>query len=369
MSSKKKLCITTGIFPPDKGGPAQFSSAFSSWLSHQGVESTVLSLTDQDSRQLEKELVKIDLISRKIPIPARMVLSALHILKLSRSHTFLINGLFLETFIASIFKRIEYFAKVPGDIVWERARNGGLTELNIDEFQKREPRRLALMRWTFTKSLKGARKIIAPSAHLKNLIISWGVNPSKIVVIPNSVDTEAFRPNPDSKKTYDFITVCRLVPWKGLVEVIETCSRNNLSLLVVGSGPQEAELRALSIKLNAKVEFAGEIPQSQLPEYLNQAKFFVLNSSYEGSPHSLIEAMSCGLPVIARENTGTSELVSSGKNGLLVGKSRTIEDAFKLVLGNKIDAKSLGKAAREEILYSYSRNKIFTEISNVVGAL
>ncbi|MBU3715737.1 MAG: glycosyltransferase family 4 protein [Candidatus Nanopelagicaceae bacterium] len=368
MSSKKKLCIATGIFPPDKGGPAQFSSAFSSWLSRQGVESTVLSLTDQNSRQLEDGLVKVDLISRKISTPARMALSAFHILKLSSTHKFLINGLFLEALIASIFKRIEYTAKVPGDIVWERARNKGLTELDIDEFQKSEPRRLALMRWAFTKSLKGAKKIIAPSTHLKNLIIAWGVDPSRIVVIPNSVDTDTFRPNPDSKKMYDFITVCRLVPWKGLVEVIETCSRNNLSLLIVGSGPQEAELRALSNKLNAKVEFAGEVPQSRLPEYLNQARFFVLNSSYEGSPHSLIEAMSCALPVIARENTGTSELVSSGKNGLLVGKSRSLEDAFKLVLGNEIDAKSLSKAAREEILNYYSRDKIFGEIVDLVGA-
>ena len=367
MSSKKKLCIATGIFPPDKGGPAQFSSTFSSWLSLQGVESTVLSLTDGKSCKKVDGLLRIELISRKIPAPVRIIVSAFRILRLSTSNRFLINGLFLEVFIASIFRRIDYVAKVPGDIVWERARNRGLTKLDIDEFQRHEPKRLGLMRWAFTKSLKRAKKIIAPSLHSKNLMISWGIDPEQILVIPNSVDTDAFQPTPNIKKSYDFVTVCRLVPWKGLTEIVESCSKHNLSLLVVGSGPQEVELRALVKKLRARVEFAGEIPQSRLPEYLGQARFFILNSSYEGSPHALIEAMSCGMPVIARENTGTSELVSSGRNGLLVGKSRSLEDAFELLLRDEIDAKSLGKAAREDVLNSYSRNRIFAEIRNLVG--
>jgi glycosyltransferase involved in cell wall biosynthesis len=136
----------------------------------------------------------------------------------------------------------------------------------------------------------------------------------------------------------------------------------------VGSGPQESELRDFSQRLKARVEFAGEVSQSQLPKYLNQAHFFVLNSSYEGSPHALIEAMSCGLPIISRENTGTSELVSSGKNGLLVSKSRSLEDAFQLILRNEIDTQALGTAAREEILKLYSRDKIFAEIRDLVGA-
>ena len=328
----------------------------------------MLSLTDNASRQLVDGLVEFNLISRKIPTPARMILSALQIIRLSSSHKFLTNGLFLETLMASIFKRIDYVAKVPGDIVWERARNSGLTTLDIDAFQGSEPRRLMLMRWAFTKSLKRAKKIIAPSSHLKNLMISWGIDPAGISVIPNSVDADVFRPDPSSQTNFDCITVCRLVPWKGLAELIETCSKNNLSLLIVGSGPQESELRDLSHRLHARVEFAGEVSQSQLPKYLNQARFFVLNSSYEGSPHALIEAMSCGLPIISRENTGTSELVSSGKNGLLVGKSRSLEDAFQLILRNEIDTQSLGRAAREDILNLYSQNKIFAEIRDLVGA-
>lgn len=367
MSSKTKLCITTGIFPPDKGGPAQFSSSFSSWLSHRGVASSVLSLTDSRSHQLVDGLTKIDLVSRKIPTPVRILVTAFKMVKLSKNHKFLVNGLFLETFIASFLGRLEYVAKVPGDIVWERARNKGLTKLDIDEFQGIQPRRLNVMRWAFSRSLQRATKVIAPSSHLKQLIISWGVDPTRIIVIPNSVDTELFSLPINPTKHFDFVTVSRLVPWKGVDEVIQVCSARNSSLLVVGSGPQEVELKELSKSLGADVKFAGEVPQAQLPEYLAQARFFVLNSSYEGSPHSLIEAMSCAMPVIARENTGTSELITSGKNGLLVGKSRSLSDAFSLLLSNEIDAENLGKAARLEVLNSYSRDAIFSKIHEVVG--
>lgn len=369
MGSEKTLCIATGIFPPDKGGPAQFSSSFSSWLSHKGVRSRVLSLTDGDSLIFDKGLSQIELISRKKKTLVRMLTTAYRIFRLARTHKFLVNGLFLEFFIASLFRQIDYVAKVPGDIVWERARNLGITRLEIDDFQSNLPRRFWLMRWTFSKSLARAKFVIAPSSHLRKIISDWGISESKIVVIPNSVDTELFQPQSGVKKIYDLVTVCRLVPWKGVREIIELSASRGLSLLVVGSGPQESELKAVARNLEAKVNFVGDIEQRELPNYLAEAKFFVLNSSYEGSPHSLIEAMSSGMPVVARENTGTSELVSSGKNGLLVGSGRTLNDAFSLLLGNELDPSSLGAAAREEIARNYSRAAIFSKIEGLTSSI
>jgi glycosyltransferase involved in cell wall biosynthesis len=367
MSSVKKLCIATGIFPPDKGGPAQFSSSFSSWLSRHGINSKVLSLTDDRSTKKREGLVEIDLISRRIPTPLRLLVTATRLVKISRTHKLLVNGLFLETFIASIFRRFEYSAKIPGDIVWERARNKGLTSLSIEDFQNHIPKRHWLMRWAFTKSLSRAAKVIAPSLYLRDLMITWGVEPSKIVVIPNSVDTDLFTPKSSSKKLFDFVTVCRLVPWKGVAEVIDTCAKTKSSLLIVGSGPQEEELRKHAAKLGVVTKFAGEVSQEELPGVLASARYFVLNSSYEGSPHALIEAMACGMTVVARENTGTAELISSGKTGLLVGKARALNDAFCLLLNGEVDSESLGKAARSLVLSNYGREAIFTKIKDLVS--
>jgi len=366
VSSGKKICIATGIFPPDKGGPAQFASSFSSWLTSNRVPTTVVSLTDKSSSHTIADLLTIDLTSRKIRILQRMIKTSRVIKRASTNSTLLVNGLFLETLIASLTRRISYVAKIPGDIVWERARNTGRTSLDIDSFQGKEPLGLWLMRWAFTKSLKRAQQIISPSVHLKKIISNWGINEEKIVVIPNGVDTELFKPDLKMEKRYDLITVSRLVEWKGIGELIEAAALLNLRLMVVGSGPHEAALRKLAAESRANVDFIGEVEQTDLPKLINSARCFVLNSKYEGSPHSLIEAMSCGSFVVARSSTGTTELIDSGVDGILVpmdGKLVSyLSDELK---DNKIRI-SMGEKAREKIVEKYSREKVFSDIYRLV---
>ena len=101
------------------------------------------------------------------------------------------------------------------------------------------------------------------------------------------------------------ITVCRLVPWKGVDELIKECSKRGLSLAVVGDGPERSNLEKLAQgQYGCNVTFLGDVPHKNLPALLNASKIFVLNSHYEGSPHSLIEALSIGMAAIARESTG-----------------------------------------------------------------
>jgi glycosyltransferase involved in cell wall biosynthesis len=132
--------------------------------------------------------------------------------------------------------------------------------------------------------------------------------------------------------------------------------------LIVGSGPQESELRQLAAKSKGIVEFAGEIEQSQLPKLINSSRFFVLNSKYEGSPHSLIEAMSCGALVIARASTGTKELIESGVDGILVVDHEKLANVLKSCIGDQKTRLNMGVKAREKILRNYSREKIFSDI-------
>jgi len=367
VSSKKKLCIATGIFPPDQGGPAQFASSFSKWLAKKGVASSVISLTDGATTHTEFDSVTVDLISRQNSLPRRMFESAKLILKRSERSNILINGLFLETLLASIFKKIDYVAKVPGDIVWERARNTNQTKLNIDEFQKQVPLRLAIMRWAFVLSLKRARMIISPSKHLAGLMEGWGIDSNKITVIPNSVDSELFKPDSRVEKEYDVITVARLVEWKGIRELIEVTKALSLRLLIVGSGPQESELREIAQTDGADVVFAGEIQQGALPILINKSRFFVLNSKYEGSPHSLIEAMSSGACTIARSNTGTKELIDSGLNGILVDEEGSLLEELQNILKEEQKVSEIRSRAREKILNQYSRETLFQSIYELVA--
>jgi glycosyltransferase involved in cell wall biosynthesis len=370
--AKLKVLLTSGIYPPDKGGPAHFVSTYSKWLAKSGVDTSVLSLTDQDSTNKEDAGVKVSLISRKHMLPIRFSLASISIAKpLAKKRVILMNGLFLETLLATVISRARLVAKVPGDIVWERARNQGLTSLTIDQYQGKERGGKKLFRLLFTKSLGKANHIIAPSLHLKQLIGSWGIDSKKISVIRNSVDTELFAPDLSVSKRFDVITVCRLVPWKGVDELINECSKRGLSLAVVGDGPERSNLEKLAQgQSGCAVTFLGDVTHTNLPALLNASKIFVLNSHYEGSPHSLIEALSIGMAAVARESTGSAEVINDSENGLLSGKSRSLGDSIDLLMKDSALIEKLQKGARATALAEYDQELNFGRIKSVLeGAL
>lgn len=365
---KKGICLVSGIYPPDKGGPAQFVSNFSLWLEKRGISSYIFSLTDSDSSLTSLGLRTIELKSRNSNLLRRYLVSAIRIRSLGYSRLLLINGMFIETAIATFFSSFEYVAKVPGDIVWERARNQGETTLNVDEYQGTEAWNKKIMRWFFLRSLKRAKKVIAPSRHLAEMIATWGIPRSHITVIRNGVDLSFFVTQ-EAKGGYDFdlITICRLTPWKGVDEIITEAAKRDLRLCVVGSGPDEARLKNQASHLKANVIFKGERDQKELLGDLRSARIFILNSSYEGSPHALIEAMAVEKLVIARDSTGSRELIDDLETGILSGGVRTLGEAIDKAqnLGKSQDA--IINAARSKIVASYDRDKLFERILDIVS--
>lgn len=361
------MTIASGIYPPDKGGPAQFAHAFSQWLVSQGISTTVISLTDGGSRSQTDGLLELELISRKENLLFRYIRTAIAIGKKSKGRVLLINGVFLETLLASFFFPLKYVAKVPGDIVWERARNQGRTNFNIDDYQGTEDFFKRIMRSLFVRSLNRSSWILAPSEHMASLIKSWGVTQSKIRIVRNSVDLSLFsEPKDENEKKYDLVTVCRLTPWKGVAEVISEAAARDLSLCVIGSGPELDNLKDHANKLQAKVTFLGELEQASIPKYLGQSRCFVLNSAYEGSPHALLEAMALGSVVIARDSTGTREVIQDLINGILCGGNRSLGDSLDLVFDSGRELLHLQGAASKTIQEHYERNSVFRNILNLL---
>jgi glycosyltransferase involved in cell wall biosynthesis len=113
-----------------------------------------------------------------------------------------------------------------------------------------------------------------------------------------------------------FLFVGRLSPEKGVRTLVEAWKETTAKLLVVGSGPEAARLRASATR---NVEFAGPVPQSQVADILRGARA-VLSPSlwYEAQPRVILEAYAAGVPVIASRIGGLTELISEGESGLLV---------------------------------------------------
>jgi glycosyltransferase involved in cell wall biosynthesis len=332
----QEICVVSGIYPPEIGGPAKFASAFTNWAQKTNVKVSVITLTDKSSHIIYSNNIEIRKISRNHNVIIRYLITAFHIWrKLKNRSKIIANGCFIETYFASKLSRKKYIAKVPGDIVWERALNNGVTHSSQQEFQNAKLSCIyKIFRFLYSTSLRNAEQVIVPTEELKNVCIMWGVAPIKIHVIYNSVAIEIFKPKLMQKK-FDVITVSRLVAFKKIEEIIQICCDLSLTLAIVGEGPEKIKLESFAKKLNANVQFFGSILQSDLPEYLNSAKVFVLNSIFEASSYALLEARSCGLIAVAKSKTGSEEVIRDNIDGFLtdelIGKDlkKCLNEIFK----------------------------------------
>lgn len=356
MSSR--YCILSGIYPPDTGGPAKFANTFSQFLIKEENQVRVISYTSFRGHTIKRENLIVELISRKLPIPIRYARMVFSIFKaVMRKERIVANGCFIELIILRTIFPFSYTAKVPGDIVWERARNSGITFQNIDKFQTQSLGwKYRIFRHLFTRSLLKSQHIIVPSTHLKKLVASWGVPINKISLVYNSIDTSKFLPVHQEMKIFDVITVSRLVAWKNIDEVINVCSSLGLSLAIVGDGPLRESLELLSRKLNSQVTFFGNVQQDKLINLLQQASVYALNSDFEATSYALIEAMSCGVVPVSNESTGSSEVIENGVNGILCGVSsgQNLKAALEFIFSDSNRYRSMSKNARLRVMNDFN---------------
>ncbi len=181
----------------------------------------------------------------------------------------------------------------------------------------------------------------------------------RIRIIPNYVDTDAFCPggvSPDSKR---LLFVGRIAPEKNLDSLLKAVEPLDVELVLIGEGKLRPELQKRFAHLDGRVIWEGNVPNSRLPEYLNGSAMFVLPSLYEGHPKALIEAMSCGMPVVGADSPGIREVIDHGHNGYLCGSDpESIREAVVHLLSRPDICSELGGRAREFVLSRYSLHTI-----------
>lgn len=149
------------------------------------------------------------------------------------------------------------------------------------------------------------------------------------ITIPNFV-TPALNPTPMKERLPVIVSVARLVPEKGLDQLIRAFfsiseKHKNWRLEIYGDGPEKGKLEQLVQELRAqrKIKLRGK--SDKIDEILNQAAVFVLNSRFEGFPNALLEAMATGCAAIASDcDFGPSDIIEHNVNALLI-KPNNIE--------------------------------------------
>jgi glycosyltransferase involved in cell wall biosynthesis len=197
------------------------------------------------------------------------------------------------------------------------------------------------------------------------------VDAHRITLIANGVDTERFRRAPASshdQPSQRVVCVGRLIFNKGpqylLAAAPSVLARHPATQFVfVGDGPMMGELRSTATEMGIRgsMQFTGST--DDVPGVLRDADILVRPSLSEGLPLTVLEAMSCGLPVVASAVGGTPEIVRDGVTGFLVppGDSDVLAERINDLLGDPSLRKRMGDAARSFVERSYDWDQVAEE--------
>lgn len=215
--------------------------------------------------------------------------------------------------------------------------------------------------------------------------------PKSYSIIHNSVDIQKFKPFETEykekigikKNTKVILFLGLLVEKKGIKFLIETFKNvlteyKDAVLVIGGHGPEYDSLTNLAeeLEISEKVLFLGEIKSDETPELFNIADLFVLPSIIDSHGETetlgvvLLEAMSCGVPVIASDVGGIPDIVDN-KTGFLVEQKNIelITQKILILLNDPILRKNFGKAGREKIFENFSPEKQIEKTISVYKSL
>ncbi|PIV18617.1 MAG: hypothetical protein COS41_03810 [Elusimicrobia bacterium CG03_land_8_20_14_0_80_50_18] len=218
--------------------------------------------------------------------------------------------------------------------------------------------------------LKSSRALFtAPSDEVASELLGAGFNASSVVKISNGVDCSYYSPLPPDKRELlrkemgwrgkkVFLFAGRLEEPKDIAFFLNvwSASADDRGLFVIaGSGSQEKALKTLVDEKQIKnVVFAGK--RGDILSFYRAADYFVLPSHAEGLSNALLEAMSCGLTVIASDIAANREIIEDGKDGLIFSFENpdALGEIIKNTLGSARASGNMGVPAREKIVSKYS---------------
>jgi glycosyltransferase involved in cell wall biosynthesis len=316
-----KLLVATGLYPPDIGGPATHAVFLEAHLPQRGF--TLVMLPYREVRYYPKLLRHL-----------------VYTWKLLRA-SFSCDGIYaLDTISVGLPARVvssltgkPLILRVPGDYAWEQGQQRFGVDDTLDMFLESRPTawQVRILFWLQKNVAEHATRVIVPSDYMKSVVEKWGIDASKITRVYTELKEIKV---PESKEMlreqygytgYVITTAARLVPWKGIEALIRVVAKLHtqglpVSLTIIGDGTLRKRLEEVARGCDALsyVRFLGAVSHDEVGRRVKASDVFVLNTSYEGMSHHLLEALSLETPIITTPVGGNRELITDSENGLLV---------------------------------------------------
>jgi glycosyltransferase involved in cell wall biosynthesis len=371
-----RVLIVSGIWPPDVGGPASHAPDVAQFLQGRGHEVEVVTTSDAPP---SRRPYPVRAVPRHHRAGIRHVRGATLIRNRAR-HVDVVytTGMFGRSAAGSALARRPYVVKLTADPAFERSRRRGLVGGNVDDFQEgaRSPT-VALLRFARDVELRHAAHVFTPSAYLRELALTWGVAADRVSVLPNPAPVlpSELPARDELRRTLGLngATLAfagRLTAQKSLGRALEAVAgAEGVELVIAGEGPDRKQLeeRAAELGIAERVRFLGAQPREQIVELFRAADAAILTSSWENFPHTVVEALAAGTPVLAMEVGGVAEVVRDGENGLLVpaGDTVALGEAVQRYFGDESLRERLRGAAAGSVA-RYAPERVLGELEETL---
>ena len=350
-----KVLIVSGIWPPDVGGPATHAPEFAEFLLERGHRIEVVTTADgppADARY------RVRWVSRAQPRGVRHA-RALAVIRNRAAEADVVyaTSMLGRASLGAALARRPIVVKLVADEAYERARRLGLFDGDLDEFQRfRGGARVKVLRQARDRTLRRVDALVCPSAYLASRAVAWGVDEERVTVIPNAAPPLPALPEREAARARFEVEgptlafAGRITRQKALGVALDALAHvDGVSLLVAGDGPDLDDVRrgVTERGLDGRVRFVGPLGREDVLALFRAADASLLSSSWENFPHTVVEALAVGTPVIATAVGGVPELVRDGENGLLVpaGDADALAGAIRRVAAEPGLRERLAEAA------------------------
>ncbi len=322
-----RAVVVSGIWPPDVGGPASHAPALARFLVRRGHAVEVVTTA---ASAPAAEAFPVRWVSRRLPPGARHAAVVARVARAARGADVVYATSMVRRAVgAATLARRPVVVKLVADEAYERARRSGRFPGSLEEFQTWPgERRDRALRRSRTAALGRAAHVFVPSGYLRDVALGWGLDPARISVLPNPAPPLPALPSRSELRTRLgappgplLAFAGRLTSQKALGDLLSALgSAEGATLLLLGEGPEREALERETARLGltGRVRFLGGGVRDDVLRLFAAADAAVLSSAWENFPHTVVEALAVGTPVVATAVGGVPEVVVHEDNGLLV---------------------------------------------------